>query len=40
MSVFPDAVKLAMKAAELRGHDTTQGKGEAGTRAAQASPHS
>jgi hypothetical protein len=40
MSLFPEAQKLAMKAAELRGHDLPQGKGEAGTRAAQAAPKS
>ena len=40
VSLFPDAQKLSMKAAELRGHDVPEGKGEAGTRAAQASPHS
>jgi hypothetical protein len=40
LSMFPEAQKLAMKAAELRGHEGQQGKGEAGNRAAQASPHS
>jgi carboxyl-terminal processing protease len=40
ISLFPEAQKLAMKAAELRGHDAPATKGEAGTRAAQASPHS
>jgi carboxyl-terminal processing protease len=40
LSLFPEAQKLAMKAAELRGHEGQQGKGEAGNRAAQASPHS
>ncbi len=40
VSLFPDAQKLSMKASELRGHDLPGSKGEAGTRAAQASPHS
>jgi carboxyl-terminal processing protease len=40
VSLFPEAQKLALKAAEARGHDTPGAKGEAGTRAAQASPHS
>jgi hypothetical protein len=39
VSLFPEAQKLATKAAELHGHESPQAKGDAGTRAAQASPH-
>jgi carboxyl-terminal processing protease len=38
LELFPDAQKLATKAAELRGHDLPGGKSDAGTRAAQAAP--
>jgi carboxyl-terminal processing protease len=38
LELFPDAQKLATKAAEMRGHDLPGAKGEAGSRAAQAEP--
>jgi carboxyl-terminal processing protease len=38
MTLFPDAQKLALKAAEHRSQDNPAAKGEAGTKAAQASP--
>jgi carboxyl-terminal processing protease len=38
MTLFPDAQKLALKAAELRSRENPDAKGEAGTKAAQASP--